>query len=204
MLKKIAKMSFGLVLCSAMGLVNAAPYIGISAGSNKGNWNLTDVNGNKLNFGGTSYTTSLFGGYGDMIYQAIYLGTEVAANLGSTGGRNLTIATSSGLTTGSLKQSYGYGISMLPAFVIYPGTFIFARIAIVRSHFQVNSANATFNKSKNLNGKQGGLGIEHTLAGCFDIRAEYDITNYNPFNLFGQSMTPHNKQILVGLVYKMS
>ncbi|GEM_PF-4440892 len=204
MLKNILKISTTLILCSAVTLAHAGPYIGVGGGVNKGSWRITDVSGNKLNFGGSSYTAILFGGYGNLVSQSIYVGSEVSANMGSTGGRNLTIATSSGVTTGSLKQTYGYSISVIPALMVSPATSIFARIGMARSHFQVNSINATFNKSKNLNGKQGGLGLEHILSGNTNIRVEYDVTNYNPFNLFDLSVTPHNKQIIVGLSYKMS
>ncbi len=202
MLKKSVITSIALVTMVSSSIIQAGAYLGIAAGANQGRWNITDSAGNNVKFGRSSAMGSIFAGYGSMLNANLYLGGETLASLANTGGPYQTFMTPGGAMPASIKQTYSYGLSILPGVVVGQGTMLYFRGGMVRSHFQVRAGNTTYNQTLNLNGKQLGVGIERAYTSNVDVRLEYAYTRFNSVSSLGSSFSPRNNQLMLGLLYK--
>jgi opacity protein-like surface antigen len=179
MLKKI-------ILCIVIVLLPivsfARPYVGADLGITA---NTTSTAGNKKpgNFRGIPVT--LFAGYGAEINDNFYLAGEVFVTPG-TGELSQTKGH-------YVKSTYGYGASFIPGMIISDHTLAYARLGLVRSHFDKNDVNAT--------GGQFGLGLQAGVSKNVDVRGEYIFTAYESFN---GNTSPKADQVNVGLVYKFT
>lgn len=176
MLKKLIIAS---IVCAAISNVYAAaPYLGVGVGERTN----TATASNYRSMSGT-----ILGGYGGVVNQNFYLAGELAAELGTT---SISSNTLSGTT--SVKTSYGYSLGILPGLMLSDHTMAFARLGIVRSRFSSASTNST--------GGQAGVGLQTSLAQCWDLRGEYIYTGYN--SVSGVSGNPRADQYNVSLLYK--
>jgi opacity protein-like surface antigen len=178
MFKKLLIATAILATTSGIAAANlSVPYLGASLGVNT----LTASNG--VSYRGVPIT--VFGGYGAVVSQAIYLGGEVFGTLGtSTLNNNNSVST-------SLKTSYGYGVSFMPGYVLTDRTMMFLRAGLVRSRFSSIDANST--------GAQLGLGMQTNLLQNWDVRGEYDYTSYNKVG----GVKPKSDLFNLGFVYKI-
>lgn len=203
MSKKILSLTLILILSSHSLLAAAGTYIGISGGFKKSSWKITDAAGNRINFGDRGKLGSLFAGYGDMVSSWFYLGSEASVDFASTPSPNKIVETTLGPVTGSMKETSGYSMGVIPGVVISQSLVLYGRVSVGRANFTVRSDNAAFKKSLTLTGKQIGLGIQHNLSANTDIRIEYAYIKYKELNVFEVNTTPCDRQLTLGLAYRM-
>ena len=173
MFKKLLIASAILAATSSVAFA-AAPYVGGSVG--------VDVNTNNTqNFRGVPF--SVFGGYGGVVGQSIYLAGEVFGTVGTAQ-----------LNNNGLKSTYNYGVSFIPGLMFNDHTMGFVRAGVVRTHFNPTAAN-----SSNQTGGQVGLGLQTGLMQNLDLRGEYDYTGYGSFSGLSKA---RSDQFNLGLVYR--
>lgn len=187
MLKKLTTASALLAVTAGVAMANPAPYIGAGLGITAN----TSTNS-------SAYMTSAFrgsplsvlAGYGGTVNDWYYLAAEV----------NATLLTSSLSGTGTLKSSYGYGVSVLPGYMLSDHTVAFLRAGIVRTQFS--------DLDKYSTGGQLGLGLQTSLTQNLDVRGEYDFTAYSAMNTsvktggWVNSIAPRSDTTTLSLVYK--
>lgn len=128
---------------------------------------------------------NVFAGFGGVINQNFYLAGELFG----------TVATAEISSNNGLKTSYGYGVSILPGFVLSDHTLAFVRGGLVRTRF--SDANNTET------GGQVGVGLQATLTQNMDVRGEYDYTSYGSFNnSIGKISSPTSDAFNAALIYK--
>lgn len=187
MLKKLTILSALLASTAGVAMANPAPYVGAGLGVTAN----TSTNS-------SAYLTSAFrgaplsvlAGYGGAVNDWYYAAAEVNASLltGSLSG------------TGMLKSSYGYGISVLPGYMLNDHTVAFLRAGLVRTHFS--------NLDKYSTGGQLGLGLQTSVTQHLDVRGEYDFTAYSAVNTAAKtggwinSIAPRSDTTTLSLVYK--
>lgn len=178
MFKKLLIATAVLATSSSIALANsAAPYVGASLGVN----NITASNAGSYR----GAPVSIFAGYGQTVYNNIYLGGEVFGTLGTM---ELS-STSFGIA--GLKTSYGFGASFIPGVMLSDRTLAFVRAGIVRTRFSSIKQNST--------GAQIGLGLQTNLMQNWDLRGEYDYTAYSQVG----GVSPKSDLFNLGLVYKI-
>lgn len=163
------------ILASSSVAFAAAPYVGASVG-------LSDTQIG--DFGGRNPNFNIFGGYGAMINQSIYLGGE--AFVGKATGEIDNFST--------LSNRYIYGASFIPGLMLSEHTMIYARAGLDNASYDV------FGDDETITGVQAGLGMQVGLTQNLDLRGEYVYSNYNAFK--GNDVKPTNDQFNLGLVYK--
>lgn len=178
MFKKLLIASAILATTSSIAFAsNGAPYLGGSLGVSN-----TTASGSG-SFRGVPMT--IFGGYGETINKNIYLAGELFGTVGT--------ATLDNNSTGpyGLKSTYGYGASVIPGITLTPNTIAFARAGIIRTHFSGLSSTET--------GGQFGLGMQTNLMQNWDVRGEYDYTQFGRV----KGVKPQTDLFNLGLVYKI-
>lgn len=189
------------ILAAASSAYAAAPYVGGSIGVLDTLYNVKETaSGSTFNTGGRNPNFTIFGGYGAVVNQNIYLGGEVFANT-ATG-------TLDGASTddASVKYEtrYTYGASFIPGFMLTDHTMVYGRLGVVRASFNVNASvpGETSNTNDSVTGGQAGLGVQTNLMQNLDLRGEYVYSDYNSFTESGVKTSPTSDQFNVGLVYK--
>lgn len=181
MLKKILIMSAVCAATTGVALANPAPYVGASIGSQT-NTATKDGFGKPNNHYGAPI--SVFGGYGGVVSQNIYLAGELFAKLATAN------VFSNSSSSGSIKSSYGYGASIIPGLMLSDHTLAFGRAGVVRSRFT---------SAQTVMGAQFGLGMQTSLSQNVDLRGEYDVTSYRSFNSVSKLRAV---EATAGLIYK--
>lgn len=180
MIKKITSIAAVLAVTTGVAMASPAPYVGAGLGivANTAN----DTNAMIGGFRGAPL--SLLAGYGGLISDAYTLAGEVNATLltGTLSGRN------------TLKTSYGYGISILPGYMLSDTTQAFLRAGFVRAEFSQND--------NYVSGGQLGLGLQTAVMQHVDVRGEYDFTAYRSFRTMGSSVAPRQDAATLSLIYK--
>ncbi|MEO8402144.1 MAG: outer membrane beta-barrel protein [Gammaproteobacteria bacterium] len=173
MFKKLLVASAVLAATSTMACAAGAPYLGAGLG-------LVNTTSGYSNFRGIPLT--VFGGYGAIVNQNIYLAGELFANLG-------TSVLNSNTTFGvpSLRTTYGYGLSFIPGLMLSEHSMVFGRVGVVKTRFGSTNNTRT--------GGQIGMGLQTSLTQNWDIRGEYDYTKYRNFSAKSDAFN-------LGLVYK--
>lgn len=202
MFKKLIIASAVLAISSSAALASSGPYVGFSAGAINNNYkfsNSTETSNTPSSLGALA---NIFAGYGATLTQTIYLGGEVFANMGTGEAHDLTIVTDS--TTLKVKNKYSYGVSIIPGLMVSDQTMIFARMGVVKTHFNTKQTSTTTTATNETSamGGQLGLGVETALNQNLSVRAEYDYTSYRAFTALNTRIKPNSNQLLVGLVYK--
>lgn len=184
MYKKVILASAILAATVSVAAANPAPYVGASLGVIN---NTVTVNNNSYGaFRGVPF--SLFAGYGGIVSQSFYLAGELTG----------TFATANISDNSTLKTTYGAGLSVLPGVMVNDSTLVFARLGVVRSHF---------NQGSTRNGGEIGAGLQTSLTQNVDLRGEYDFVAYKSKDFSGPfgstSVAPRSDQFTVGLVYNI-
>lgn len=180
MLKKFLLASSVLAITTGVAFANPAPYIGAGLGiiTNTTNTNHFSGYNTASNFRGLPF--NLYAGYGGVISQNFYLAGEILATVGTINLDN---------TYGTVRSSYSYGVSILPGLMLSDHTLAFARLGVVRTHF---------NSIKRVGG-QVGLGLQTSVTQNIDVRGEYDYTAYSSFN---GANKPRSDAANLSLIYK--
>lgn len=182
------------------------PYLGANVGMN----NTKSTFSNSLHsndMGSRGVLGGVFGGYGAIVSQNIYLGGEVFANYTNAEAQTKVNVSDVSLNY-SLRNKYSYGISFIPGFMITPQTMAYGRIGVVRTRFEdtfnISAGSAGFSQSAKttVTGGQLGAGIQTDLTQNLALRGEYVYTAYRSFNNgIGGSFKPNSGLANVGLVY---
>ena len=173
MFKKLLITSAILAMSGNIALANGAPYVGAGLG-------ITTNTGSNGSFRGV--TGTVMGGYGAIMGESFYLGGELFGDAFT--------ATMTDHGSG-MRTTYGYGASILPGFMLSEHTMAFARLGVQLSHF--SKADST------VMGGQAGLGFQTSMTQNWDVRGEYDYTDYRKVS--GQN--PVADQFDVSLIYKI-
>ena len=154
------------------------PYVGLSIGP------VTSVASNS-SFKG--FTGDLSLGYG-ALWDQFYLAGEI---FGQWTGKLKELTNTVGT---SPKNNYGWGVSVLPGYMLTQYVLGYVRLGYEGTHFN-NTPGST---SKG--GYQVGLGMQTNIYQNWDLRGEYD---YSHFSSISSSVgNVGTDQFLVGLVYK--
>jgi len=143
-------------------------YVGGSSGL------VVNTDGRDGHFRGLPMTVSA--GFGGMTNPNVYLAGEIFG----------TLLTPSINDAGSVKTTYGYGVSFIPGFTISESTMTFLRLGLIKTRFDRMRSVKT--------GGQFGLGLQTNLSETLAVRGEYDYAHYTG------SLT--SDQFNFGLIYK--
>jgi opacity protein-like surface antigen len=191
------------ILTSSSVAFAGVPYIGASIGVNNTQYNAkVDDVGTTLNLGGRNPNFNIFGGYGAVVNQNIYVGGEVFAN--TTTGDTEAYTSGSGATTLKYETRYTYGVSLIPGLMLSEHTMAYGRLGVVRGNFNVKATTpvASSNDDDSVAGAQAGVGIQTNLIHNVDLRAEYVYSDYRSFTENNVKTSPTSDQFNLGLVYK--
>jgi len=154
---------------------NTGAYVGLGVGSR--------INYLSVPAAFTAVEGNLFAGYSalwDQMYGAIEIFVQDDAEIHNYRSR----------TRGSIATSWGYGLSVIPGYLITDNVLGYLRLGVVNTHFTNNSRNAT--------GGQVGLGLETALTNSWDLRGEWVYSSYNSVS----NGVPRSQQFNLGLLYK--
>lgn len=174
MLKKSLLSLAILGLGASFTVAHAGPYLGVDIGINTNTAKYTNYRGAQAKFD-LGYSSTQGSGY--------YFAGEIFGVPGSVSIDNY-----------GLKSTYSYGLSFIPGALFSDHVLGFARIGVLRTHFQPSGTG-----SKNLSGGQFGLGLQTSLTQSWDLRGEYDFVAYKSLDGLG---SPRADQFNLGLVYK--
>lgn len=158
----------------------AGPYVGLSVGDR------TNYSGTPTVFRGLDGILSL--GYGTMLNPSFYLAGEIFG-LGTLNVNDMTYT--SGTTNVGAKSSWGYGLSIIPGYMITDYVMTYLRLGGIRTRFN--------DQNVNVNAWQVGLGGQTNIVQNWDLRAEYVYSRYNSVSGIGNTSA---NQANLGLVYK--
>src|SRR3990167_5998322 len=139
----------------------AAPYVGFSIG------NRTNYSGTPTVFKGIDGVLSA--GYAAMLTPDFYLAGEIFV-LGTADVKDLQDTV--GTTNTSAKSNWGYGVSIIPGYMINDHVLGYVRGGAVRTSFNGSGTNS------NITGGQIGVGLQTGIAQNWGVRAEYSYTGY--------------------------
>ena len=175
MFRKLLIATTILGLSSGLALASNSPYVGVSVGA-------LDNTSTNANFRGMPVT--VFAGFGGEINNGITLAGEVYG-----------VPVTGIITDHGLRNTYGYGVSLLPGVMISDHTMGYLRVGLVRTHFTPSGG-----RTSTISGGQVGVGLQTTLMQNWDLRGEYTYTGYN--NITNVAGAPKQDQFDLGLVYK--
>ncbi len=132
---------------------------------------------------------SLFGGYA-LLSNDLYLAAELFAQDGLSIQNYRNDLNANGNPIG-LKTTWGFGLSILPGYILTDTLLSYLRIGAIKTHFQDVAQTAT--------GGQAGIGIEGTVSDHWDLRAEYTYTFYQSLSGLG---SPRADAFHLGVLYK--
>lgn len=142
-----------------------------------------DLTSDVVNY--TGLTPGLYLGYGAWARDWLNLSVEV---FGKTKSYNID---SNNKDSINLKTDYNLGISLVPAANLDNVLLGFLRLGYVRTKF------SSFDETKG--GFQLGVGIEGELVECWNLRGEFDYTQYNSLDEIG---TVKSKEVTLALIYR--
>lgn len=169
MIKKLYRVVLLAISLAVLQSAAMAGSIDIYAGVGSGLIVNTNDDGN--NFRGVPLT--LFAGLGGFTDNNFYVAGEIIGNLNTAS-----------LDNTGLKQTYSWGVSVLPGLVLSEQVLGFLRIGGTRTHFG----------SDNKTAAELGVGLQTRLSRDWDIRGEYDYIQYNS--------SLKTDQFAIGFVYK--
>jgi outer membrane immunogenic protein len=151
----------------------------------------------------------LFLGYGRVVWNNFYIGTEFFGNYnGASTNYSLNSATLGSYASKFTTKS-SYGISILPGYKITNETLGYVRLGYNWAKFktQENSTSTVTYASMNntSSGFNYGVGLETLVYKNWSARAEYTYTNYTSFNsAMGTSFSSSDNQFMLGLIYHIA
>jgi opacity protein-like surface antigen len=189
-------------------LADSSPYVGVSVGVNNANFKFQDATNRAIPFSTKGYTGGFFAGFGDTT-GLFYLGAEAFGNNSSTKTTTKSVNTTTGTANVTLRQTYSYGVDLVPGFRIGNKGLLYGKAGLVRSRFRINQTpnpitNTSGTTNHTANGKQWGVGLEITATQNWTIRGEYVYTSYRTVSAYGNKITPHTKQINFGVAYQLA
>lgn len=131
----------------------------------------------------TGVEGTLFAGYSmlwDQVYGALEIFGQDSAEVNNYNQPSLGGATS----------SWGYGLSVIPGYLISDNVLGYLRLGVVNTRFTTGNQNTT--------GGQVGLGMQTALTNCWDLRGEWVYSFYNSIRIG----VPRSQQFNLGLLYK--
>lgn len=128
---------------------------------------------------------TLSAGYGTMLSPCWYLAGEIF------GGDSFNLQDHKTPGNLGIRSSWSYGLDVIPGFMLTDYVLAYARGGVVRTRFSDANVNAT--------GGRAGVGLQTSIAQCWDLRGEYVYTYYGKVSNVGK---PQSDQVNVGLVYK--
>lgn len=185
MLKKLVYAC--VISLSAVGTASAAVggfYFGPSFGYQT-DWSNNVPNVSTVRYQGFDPRLNL--GFGGTIADSVYMAVE-AWGLRSVQLHNQSQSYPSSVA--SLAVSWSFGGSALIGYAFDSYFLGFVRLGIADTHFEDLGVWRT--------GFQGGVGIDYTLAPCWDARVEYDYTHYSNVSIVG---TPQMTTFFASLLY---
>jgi len=159
----------------------AGPYVGLSAGPR------VNISGRPA--AASELTGILSAGYGALWDQTYYLAGEIFLQ------DSAKLKDYTRVTGGSARDTWGAGISILPGYMLTSHVLGYLRAGWEQSHF----TNANGFSSANKGGWQVGLGGQTNIVQNWDLRGEYDYTQYSRVSGVGHVLS---HQFVLGLVYK--
>lgn len=153
------------------------PYVGLSIGPR------TTISDN-VSFKGFDGVLSV--GYGMLFPPMWYLAGEIF------GGGTVKLKRHD-IDGVSNRNTWSWGLSVLPGFMLTDHVLVFARLGGQQTHFN------DVNGSKNKTGWHVGLGGQTNVYQNWDVRAEYTYSQYGTLDGVGK---PSTDQFLLGVVYK--
>jgi outer membrane immunogenic protein len=203
MLKKLwIAITSALLVGAGAAVAEPGPYVGVGVGGNGGSWSVQDNNSKNYGFNSKGVIGTLFTGYAfnaDHFYLSLEAFVDEASNKSGTKSIN------AGTTNRYTRQTYSYGVSALPGFIIADSTVVFVRGGVVRSHFQISDTllGATTSYNTTLTGAQAGLGAQTAVSASLDVRGEYIYSSYNSYNNINGRFTPRDNQVSISLAYRL-
>lgn len=154
---------------------HSGPYIGINPGIR------TNYNNTPAAFKGLEGTLSL--GYA-MLNSSFYLGSEIFAQHDAQlqNYRN---------NSASLKTTWGYGLSVIPGFILADTIMGYLRVGVINTHFEASGGTIT--------GGQVGVGLQAAVAENWDIRSQYV---YSFYESLSDLAAPRSDDFSIGFIYK--
>jgi len=153
------------------------PYVGLSVGP------IVNVTGTPRAYIGLNGTLSA--GYSMMMNPMWYLAGEIFVQ------DSAKLKDYTGVSGSGVRSSWGYGIDILPGYMINDHTLGYGRLGAIRSRFSDQGQNAT--------GWQIGVGMQTALAQNWDLRGEYVYSQYASVTGIGK---PQSHEVNAGVVYK--
>jgi len=193
--------------CTAVYADGMLPYFGGEIGYDTGKWKIRDVTGAKVTPKSNGALAGLFAGLSWTLAPKFIVNTEIFGNYSSTGTSNQTInITGGGTTQASMRMRYSYGATLMPGFKFNEAAKIYLRAGVIRSLFNLHQTTPPVGAGSNLSqnnvgGGQFGVGIQGDVGNAWGVRAEYDYMTYNSFTAFGNTISPRDNQIKVGVLY---
>ena len=199
MFKKCLVASLFIVFTPPVFAITPAPYAGFAFGLNNTYWTLQNPLSGKTNFNGNGKTLKLLGGISALLAPTFSMAGEVFVSDTST--QTGTRALDDNGLNASARETYSYGLSVLPGYLLTPDTTLYARLGLVRAHFEINtkpgnSANDT------ITGGQTGVGLALALSKNLSLRGEYNYNFYQTYNALNYSIASNASQLSVAFVYK--
>jgi opacity protein-like surface antigen len=189
-------------LCCALTsplFASITPYAGFALVLNNTWWTLENPISGKTNFNGNGEALKFFGGVNSLLTSSISMGAEafISDSSTQTGTRSLD---DSGLSA-TARETYSYGISILPGYLVTTDTTMFTRFGIVRTHFKFK-ANPGGSANDTVTGGQAGIGLALALSKNLDLRGEYTYNFYQTYDALNYSIASNGSQLSVAFAYK--
>ena len=160
------------------------PYIGFSLGGR------SNFNHEPSMFRGVEGQLSL--GYGMMMDPAFYLAAELFIHDTAKVSEYRAAFDADLDNDNSVKTQFGYGLSIIPGYLITDHVLAYMRLGVVRDKFAQHHAGSK-------TGGQAGLGLQTNIAPNWDLRAEYDYSVYSSAHEIGNVRAD---TFNVGVVYR--
>jgi opacity protein-like surface antigen len=217
MLKRILISTVILATATSTAAFAGAPYLGVGLGMQNSSFQFHDnsPSNNVINVGKRTPVAELFGGYGGLVSQSVYLGGELFINTANMNSSSTVMTATQDISNGaqvSLQTKASYGISFIPGWMLTDHTMAYLRMGVLRTQFAVSVNGATgYNGSTSptQSGAEFGFGLQSKLSPNWELRGEYIYSTYNSFNSTALSSTltryhfkPTTDRVNFGLLYK--
>ncbi|TWB75364.1 outer membrane immunogenic protein [Nitrospirillum amazonense] len=147
------------------------------------------------------FNGGLFAGYGQTVYDNIYVGAEGEANF-YTGDRTYSDA----LGSYRVQPNYSAGVSARLGYVVQPDLLLFGRVGYQHTSIDTTNAltgGASRQYAQDYDGVKYGVGADYAIDEHLFTRIEYDYTDYSHStrDLAGGQLrtTPDESQVRVGV-----
>jgi opacity protein-like surface antigen len=169
-----------------------SPYIGATIGSKAQRYE-SSSNGVSDEWSSNGIAERLKLGYQYQVNSWFDIGAEAFTEFTQGIGAQL-------LGTTVNKENTGYGLSILPGYIMDPSDLLFTRLGLVRTQFEgLLHLSPTY--SENVTGYQFGIGFESALTQSLSLVLEYDYTVYKGFQISHTEFNYFDNLFSLGLNY---